>query len=351
MKDIIITPFKTINLSHKVYNFRNRSDKYYAACSEKGIVTLLNEEFNVIKVFDCSETIKKEKGRIKFFELHPCTDVFCIGSEDEYRIYDYSGKPLCAIQERIEAIYLCEDHKVIWFVKEISREQKEICLIIDNLKTDSLIIEDEMMQSAVEFTTLPEKEKVCMTLIAGQDGMATYFLTHHNGKIIIEYIKELEENTLLDFSDNETEFLSVDPYELDKLSIYNYPELELDRQYQLPEKKEDEDRPYFGYSNFFIKDEFVITEIGENLFYILDTEKMKIAARFIVAGHEPKPVVEYWPSLKDDRGETTDLSCFYKTSDYMIAPFKAVPTDKTDNSLVVIRLNDIKEKIKEILTQ
>jgi len=348
MKYITITPVKTVNLSHRAYYFRNRRDEFFASCSREGIVTLIDTDFNIKNVFNCSETIKRHDDCIHIFALHPFINIFCIGSEDEYRIYDFSGKPICSIQERIESVYYSEVENLAWMVKRISSKEKEICLIIDDLQRDSIVIEDEMDESHVEFSPLPESNKICMIFMAGQNGMMTYFLTNENNKIKSRYIGELDEGALLDFNEDKNKFITVDPYGLDKMTIYSYPSLDVSAEFLLPERCE-ENECVFGYSSLYIDNKYAITEIGEDLYYILDTENMEISARFVVEGHEPKPIVEYCPKLNDEKGETTNLSHIYKSYKYLIAPFKAMPTDKYDNSLVVLRRNDVKEKIKEIL--
>lgn len=348
MEDITITPFKTIELSQRVYHFSSRNDKFYATCSRNGIVTLLDADFNIMRVLDCSDTIKEDGDGIQIFTLHPFTDVFCIGSSDEYRIYDYSGMLFCAMQEKTEAVHYCPEKNLAWIVKRVDSETKKVCLVIDDLQRDCLRIEDKLYQSAVEFRTLPESDKVCMILMAGQDGMMTYILANENGKIICEQVERLDDDALLDFSEDNTKFLSVDPYGLDKISVFSYPSLEISGKFLLPEKYK-ENECLFGFNNLFLDSRYAINEIGENLYYILDTQKMQLLGRFVVKGHEPKPIVEYWPRLKDDEGQTTNLSCIYKTRNYLISPFKATPTDAEDNSLVIIKIQDIKDKIREMI--
>ena len=348
MKDILVTPFKTINISHSVYFFRARGEELYAFCSRTGIVTLLDTYFNIKNVFDCSEVIKKDKGGIEVFNLHFFEDAFCIGSEDEFRICDLSGKVLCSISEKIEGTYSSPYSNVTWIVKYIDNEHKKICLVIDNIEIDNIILEDELFKSAVEFTSLPETDKVCMMFLAGQDGMMTYFLTNNNGKIICEKKDDLDDVAGISFSDDNSKFLSVSAYNLDRISCYSYPAVEVLNEYESDEEQIEECQ--LGYGSFFIDNKYAVAEIGENLYYILNTDSMKIESRLVVKGHEPKPISYYWPTLKDDIGETTDLSYFYKTGNYLISPFKSVPADEEGNSLVVLKISDIKEQIKKTLS-
>lgn len=349
MKDITILPHKTVTLSHRVYFLRSKGDNLFGCCSREGIVTLLDASFNIKNVFDCSEVIKKEKGSITVFELHSVDDVFCIGSEDEYRIYDLSGKLLCSIQERVDGVHYTEGSNVAWIVKRIDSESKEVCLIIDNIKQDSIVVEDHLYESAVEFYPLPEPGKICMMFLAGQDGMMSYFLTNDNGKIVYERIDDLEEIAGMSFSDDNSKFLSVSPYDLDRITCYAYPSLDIVNEYELDEEQMEDEEIQLGFNSLFIDSRYAIAEIGENLYYVLDTDKMKVKARFVITGHEPKPVSFYWPTLKGDDGETTNLSFFYKTRNYLISPFKGLPADSDDNSLIVLRINDIKEQLRSTL--
>ncbi|MDR2955761.1 MAG: hypothetical protein LBV43_11835 [Prevotella sp.] len=340
MKETSVTPFKTVNLSHRIYHFASRDDKFYAACSRDGIVTLLSSDFSIERVFNCSDVIKKKGDGIRIFILHPYVDIFCIGSEDEYRIYTYQGNLVCSMLERIEAIYHNPDTNLIWKVRQINDARKEISLIINDLLQDKIEIEDELYQSAVEFSLLPESNMICMTLLAGQDGMMTYLLTNDNGKIEIQHIEKLDENAILDFSDDKAKFLALDPDSLDKISMYSYPALTVSGELLLPEEEKESDHQ-FGFNDYFIDNTYALIEMGENLFYILNTEKMKIEGKLIVEGHEPKSISYYWPRLKDDDGETTNLAQFFKTPAYLIASFKASPNDNEDNSIVVVRRSDI----------
>lgn len=349
MKDIFISPFRTVNISHRVYYFRAKGDDLFGCCSRNGIVTLLDADFNIQRVYDCSEVIKKEKGSVEVFNLHYFEDAFCIGSDDEFRIYDLSGKILCSVSEKVEGAYSSPYGNVTWVVKYVDNEHKKICLIIDNVEVDTIILEDKLFKSAVEFSSLPEPNKVCMMFLAGQDGMMTYFLTNDFGKIICEQKDNLEDIAGMSFSDDNSKFLSVSAYDLDRIIRYSYPDMEILNEYELDEEQMEEAECQLGYGSFFIDNKYAVAEIGENLYYILNTDNMEIEGRLIVEGHEPKPIPYYWPTLKDDEGNTTDLSYFHKTKNYLISPFKAAPTDKEDNSLVVLRISDIKEQIKKIL--
>ncbi|NDV94135.1 hypothetical protein D0T84_04275 [Dysgonomonas sp. 521] len=348
MKDIQVSPYKTVKLSHRIYFFRSRGD-LYASCSRNGIVTLMDADFNIKNVIDCSEVLKKKEDSIEVFTLHGFEDVFCIGGEYEFRVYDFSGKIVCSISEKVEAAYASESNNVAWTAKYVDNEHKKICLVVDNIETDSIILEDELFKSAVEFSALPQPDMVCMMFLAGQDGMMTYFLTNNDGKIICRRKEDLEDIAGMGFSDDNSKFLSVSAYNLDRISCYSYPSLELLREYELDEEQIEDEECQLGYGSFFIDNRYAVAEIGENLYYILDTDKMEVEASLIVEGHEPKPVPYYWPTLKNDEGETTNLSYFHKTKDYLISPFKAVPTDVDDNSLMVLRISDINEQIKKIL--
>lgn len=348
MKDILFTPYKSVELSHRVYFLRSKGDNLFGCCSREGIVTLLDADFNIQNILDCSEVIKKKKGSIEVFCLHQYEDVFCIASEDEFRVYDFSGKIVCSVSEKVEGAYSSPLNNVAWTVKYVDNEHKKICLIIDNIEVDSIIIEDELFKSAVEFSSLPEPDKVCMMFLAGQDGMMTYFLRNDNGKILCEQKDNLADIAGISFSDDNSKFLSVSAYDLDRIIRYSYPEIEILNEYELDEEQMESEECQLGYGSFFIDNKYAVAEIGENLYYILNTESMKIEARFVVEGHEPKPIPYYWPTLKDDEGETTNLSYFYKTRDYLIAPYK-MPSAESDNSLVVLKMSDVRQQIKNIL--
>jgi len=309
----------------------------------------LDADFNVKSVLDCSDVIKKKKGSIDVFCFHQFEDVFCLSSEDEFRVYDFSGKIVCSVSEKVEGAYSSPYSNVAWTVKFVDNEHKKICLIIDNAEADSIILEDDLYKSAVEFSPLPEQNKVCMMLLAGQDGMSTYFLTNDNGKIICEQKEDLEDSAGLGFSDDNSKFLSVSAYDLDRIICFSYPSLEELREYELSEEQMEEEETQLGYNCFFLDNKYAVAEIGENLYHILNTDSMEVEGRFIVEGHEPKPVPYYWPTLKDDEGETTNLSYFHKTKTYLIAPYQ-LPSDKEDKSLVILKLSNIKEQIKTVLS-
>lgn len=340
MKDVIIHPYKKVDLSHRIYLFSSRNDNLFASCSRNGKVTVLDSDFNITNIFDCSEVIKDENNSITLFGLHPRENVFYIGSKDEYRIYNLTGNLLCSIQENIEAVYYAKEKNLIWMVKFINSYKKEISLIIDDKQHDSIIVEDELYESGIHFQTLPDEDKICIMFLAGQDGMMTYFFTNNNGKIVSEVMKNFEEEIISDFSSDGKVFLSLDPYRLDKIGKYSYPDLILEKEFILPEEYEEQERQ-LGYNLFYLDNKYAIIEVGENLFYIFDTDKMEIISRFIVEGHEPKPVPYYWPTLTDDEGETTNLAQLFKTANYIISSYKKEPTDKEACSLVILKKKDI----------
>ena len=340
MKDVIIKPLKSIDLTHRVYFFSSRRDDVYASCSRNGKVTILNKNFDIVNTFDCSETIKGEGNSITVFGLHSQIDLFYIGSEDEYRVYNLEGKLLCSVLGHIQAVHFNKNKNLAWVAKYIDSGKKEICLIIDDAQQDSIIIEDELYDSAVNFQFLPEQNKICMLLLAGQDGMATYFLTNNNGKIEYEILDIFEEESIMDFSPDNSSFLALDVYGLDKITRCSYPYIRLEKEFILPEEYEEKECQ-LGYNLFYLDDKYAIVEIGENLYYILDADKMEIVGRFIVEGHEPKPISYYWPRLKGDEGETTNLFQLFKTSDYIISSYKKTPDDKEACSLLRIKIEDI----------
>ena len=349
MKDIRISPYKEVQISHRIYHFASKNELLFGCCSEYGIVTILDRDFNIRNVFNCAEIIKWNRGAIEVFGFHTFEDVFYIGGEEEYRIYHLNGKLLCSIPERVDAVHYSKERNLAWIVKRLSRIEKEVCLIVDNIEVDRIRIKDELVKSAVEFYTLPEINKVCMMFIAGENGMMTYFLSNVDNKIVCNHLENLDDISSFEFSEDKKKFISVEPYGLDCITTYLYPSLIKIDDFELTEEQLENENKQLGFNCFFIDDKYAMAEIGENLYYVLNTESMELTGRFIVAGHEPKPVSYYWPRLTDDNDETTNLSYFHKTSKYLIAPYKNNPTDESDNSFTVLLLEDIKKEMTNTL--
>ncbi|MDU1889200.1 MAG: hypothetical protein E6767_00800 [Dysgonomonas sp.] len=186
MEDIENYLYKTVNVSHPIYHFASKGDVHFGCCSEYGIVTILDENFNIRNVVNCADTIKWGRGIINVFGFHSCADVFYIGGEEEYRIYDLNGKLLCSVPEKVDAVHYSKQRNKAWVVKRINSAEKEVCLIVDDAQSDSIRIEDELIDSIVELHPSLGANKISMKLTTNKDRYSTYILSDQGGEIIIQ---------------------------------------------------------------------------------------------------------------------------------------------------------------------
>jgi len=350
MKKIVVSPFKSVKLSHRIFYFSNRDNNYFGCCSPDGYVTLLDYDFNIIKVVDCTETIKQKGKSILFFELHSISDIFYIGSEDECRVYDFDGKILATLHENLEAVHFVEGKDWLWYVKRIDSGHIEVFLRKDGAHVASIVLKDEIGDSTSMFEPLPEFVRISLTLAGGQDGMMVYFLTYYAGEIICQTVDMLDDSAYLSFNSNKDKFITMNPYGQDTITCYSYTysALNVINSYTIPEEEIEEDN-IVGYTTLYLDDKYALVEIGENIYKILDTEVMEIVADFIVEGHEPKPISYYYPTLKDEEGKITDLAQFFQVSHTLLASYRATPQDKDVDSLLMIKQSEIEDKLKEAL--
>lgn len=350
MKKIEVSPFKSVELSHRIFYLSSRGSTSLGCCSLDGHVTLLDQDLNITRVIDCSETIKQADHKILFFKLHSVNDIFYIGTKDECRIYDYEGKILATLNENLEAVHFVEGKDWLWYVKRIDSDHIEVALRKDGAFIAGITLKDEIGDSKIVFDSLPEYVRVSLTLSGGEYGMMVYFLTYYAGEILFEVMDLLDESACLRFNTNKTKFIAMNPYGQDSITCYSYTysSLEVLNSYNVSDEDINGDN-LIGSSAFFLDDRYALAEVGENIYKILDTESMKIVADFIVKGHEPKPIGYYWPRLKESKGETTDLAQFFQISHTFLASYRAKPEDKEVNSLLMIKQSDIQDKIKEVL--
>jgi hypothetical protein len=184
-------------------------------------------------------------------------------------------------------------------------------------------------------SSTPDPDLTCLWIAAGQDGQQVRWLRWRGGKIGEERFDKLANCTPPAFSPGGSELLVLG--EDSVLCRMSFPGLEM-----LGELAgENEDDP-FAESMCYVSDRQALAASNEGRIYLIDTQAMAIADEIGVAGHEPRPIGVYYPTLAAEGGIATDLACFTRFGETVMFVFRGSGSDEATHSLAIWSLRDVR---------
>ena len=129
----------------------------------------------------------------------------------------------CKVAEEDNLLGWHESHakSLIWFAYRKSEQVIRI-VAMDNHqnRTAHIDLEDDFLDSEVDFINLPDEHRIIVSLTAGQDGSQDYCLEFLKDKLTI--VHKFPKNLTFAFGINEEDSLMVDFYTVDFYKISNH---------------------------------------------------------------------------------------------------------------------------------
>ena len=129
--------------------------------------------------------------------------------------------------------------------------------------------------------------------------------SYDGSAIVADRFPDLEEGAWPSFSPAGNEFLVATG--AGELQRYKFPRGPLIANLQWPFDPKDSQ---IGDLVSFVDASRALVASNEGRLYLVDLNKMAIEDEISIRGHEPKPAVELYPSLGENRGLCSDLSFF-----------------------------------------
>jgi hypothetical protein len=188
-------------------------------------------------------------------------------------------------------------------------------------------ITDPYGDSHFDLLSHPNENCVVAWAAAGQDGQCLFWACHDDGAIVVDRFPELDNTAWPSFSPTGKEFLAISGVEL---HLYAYPRRPIRAIMQWPS---DDEEDQIGDFVSYVDANCALLQSNNGRLLLVDLETMTIEDEVSLRGHEPRPLAEYYPSLRGDRGLGSDVSCFLPLPhERFLSVHRELPSDHPDGS-------------------
>jgi hypothetical protein len=207
-------------------------------------------------------------------------------------------------QPKFDTCYFDPSGGFLWSVARLSDDSVEIELRETGSWTivASATANDPFGDSRCSLHVTSDPDVAALWLAAGQDGQQVIWVTRLGDSLNLEPEAYLENTSPPVFSPNGDEFLVVDG--LWSICKFPFPAQRILGKCRSKWGQAD----YFGDSLSYLDDDNAVVQSHNGRLFRLDVRAMKIKEEIVIAGHEPLPVEEYYPTLAGDKTLCTDIS-------------------------------------------
>lgn len=171
----------------------------------------------------------------------------------------------------------------------------------------------------------PAPAAVSVWSAAGQDGQCLFWAALDRGVLSVDRFATVNAISPPDFAPDGTSFVAV--VDAAEVRHYSYPQGRLLA--TIPSPDEDHQDP-IGDIVFFVGPERALVDSNEGRMHMLDLRRAVITEEVVVAGHEPRPVPELYPTLATETGLCSDLTFAVSVGgDHFLSIHRRLPA-KTD---------------------
>lgn len=320
-----LKPASIFKLNHRAHFFSGWAGRStFIAASSNGHLSVIDLESNKVR-----ETRLAEK--LKAISLHPKRPllVWADGKSGSAVVQSLSGQsiaemrqPEAASESALEAdgsngfneCYFDETGDFLWLVAPISGDECEVLLVETSGWTtvQRTAVEDPFGESSFSFHPVGRPDRVCLWIAGGQDGQSIYWVDRVGSSFSVTEVDELSNCTPPALSPDGSEFLVLT--EDNAIRRYNFEPM---KPLGSPASSEDEENPFVE-SLCYIDDQHALASSNSGRVFMLDVKQLEVEDEVAVEGHEPRPVCEYYPKLKDESELATDIAWFNKVGGIVI---------------------------------
>jgi hypothetical protein len=298
---ITILPSAEFTLDHRAYHLLAvTASGHILAVSQEGQCSFVAPDFSLLKSFHLSEAPTS-------VALAPAGDLMAVAIPGRMQVLDVLTQDVVtSFSGPFESAAFSPDGRVLWSVRRLTADlvSVEVC----DYQTWRLVCQAELHdlfgESSFDLYFHPRGEYVGLWAAAGQDGQAIFFARVNGAGVEITRLANVDNTTPPIFHRDGNSFLILvdDPNEL---RHYDFPDCTL---LGVVPCLEDESS---GYYTQFVGDHHALMQWGEGRLYLVDLHTYSIVDEVAIRGHEPRPIPELYPTLKDDVGIGSDL-CFFQ---------------------------------------
>jgi hypothetical protein len=200
---------------------------------------------------------------------------------------------------------------------------------------DRTAVADPFGGSLASFHSTASPQTWALWLAAGQDGQCVQWVTRDGGRLRTAIEWCLTNMIPPAFSPGGDEFLTIDEH--GTLQRYRYPPAERLGACQSPYGDGDP----FGSSLCYLDGARALAGSDSGRIAVVDILAMRVANELVIEGHEPRPTMDYHPSLAGDGPPCTDISYFERIGNHLIVVHKLHhPVDRQRDGSLRIRFDE-----------
>ncbi len=298
---ITVLPSAKLELDHRAYHLLAvATSSHVLALSQKGQCSLIASDFSLLKSFHLSEAPTS-------IALAPAGDLMAITIPARMLILDVlTQNAVTSFHGSYASAAFSPDGRVLWSVRRLTTDL--VSVEVRDCQTWCLVCQAELHdlfgESSFDLYFHPRGEYVGLWAAAGQDGQAIFFARANGTSVEITRLANVDNTTPPIFHRDGNSFLILVD-DTNELRHYDFPDCTL---LGVVPCLEDERS---GYYTQFVGDHHALMQWGEGLLYLVDLHTYSIVDEVAILGHEPRPIPELYPTLKDDVGIGSDL-CFFQ---------------------------------------
>lgn len=297
---ITVLPSAELALDHRAYYVEVAASGHVLAVSPEGQCSLIAPDFSLLKSFHLSEAPTS-------IALAPAGNHMAVTIPGRLRILDVlTQNTVTTFNGSFESAAFSPDGGALWSVRRLTAHL--VSVEVRDCRTWSLASQAELRdlfgESSFYFSFHPRRECVGLWAAAGQDGQAIFFVRANRANLEITRLADVNDTTPPKFHHDGSSFLIVVDYN-NELRHYNFPDCVLLGAVRHSEYEAS------GYDAQFLGDHHALMQWEESRLYLVDLRTYSILDEVAILGHEPRPIPELYPTLKDDMGIGSDL-CFFQ---------------------------------------
>ena len=318
-----IAPTRSLTLDHRAsYLCGAAARPLLAAASDDG-------DISIVKL-DSGHSVRLRTGRRKInaLSLHPSDPVLAIASGvlGTLGILSLDGSVLAEltppsvdeaernwVKSGFDGCLFTDDGDFLWCSAPISGGEIEIQL--RETKEWSVVaktaIDDPFEQSSTSFHRA-NGDVAALWVAAGQDGQQIFWMAGGVGSCRDTVEPHLRDTAPPAFSPSGREFLVEDGG--GALRRYDYPPRGLVGTCETAEAESD---PFADWVRY-LDDRQALAKTFNSRIFLIDVPNMRILDEIALAGHEPRPIEHYYPTLRGDMQLCTDISYFDLFGDTLV---------------------------------
>jgi len=295
---ILATPHTITALGHRALHVSAADSGHVVALSREGIGRLIAPDHLTMTPFELGfdvtgAAISPDGNHVALLEQTAMSVVALPDLVEEVRVEDL-----------VETCMFSLSGSWLWTASHI--DSNTAVLEVRDWKTGAIAVRTEIPDpfesSSLMLFRHRIENSVALWIAAGQDGQCLYWGNYDGLNLTAQRFPDLTDTTPPAFDRSGRRFLVVSD---GCVRLYQYPGGPECGRLDWPLEN---DPP--AETVAFVDDEHAIVHSGNGRLFLIALRQMKIVEEISISGHEPRPVHELYPNLKQDQELCSDLSSF-----------------------------------------